>query len=254
MNRRCFTKLTISPLIGVLVGCTSFGTDSDGEDSETNNEANEDSLTDGETTNEDETDDEEANNDSDDPDEEETDSETGNETDDAEETSDESNEEVADDEETGDETDDEETNNDETGDDTDDSADADQEEEDGETGDEDQDEHENDEADEPPENDEMEATVTMDAELDEVLEIVDHEFIWESYPGSHLCNIRVELRNTSDTEIWFEGIGTTTDDTGNSLGGDIAQFGLDPGETTTYVFSMDRCADATGYQLEFEAR
>jgi hypothetical protein len=105
----------------------------------------------------------------------------------------------------------------------------------------------------PPESDEMDPTVTVDAELDGMLEIVEQEFIWESYPGSHLCNIRVVLQNTSDTEIWFEGIGTITDDDGNPLGGDIARFGLDPEETTRYVFTMDRCADASSYQLEFEA-
>jgi hypothetical protein len=246
MDRRVFTKATTASLIAFVAGCTSL--DSDPDDQDENGSTDEDSPADDEPVNE--NDDEEAtddgSDDSADPDEE-----------DDDETDDDANETDSDDAET----DTGEADDEDASDDPDEPDDADQGEDGGEADDE-RDEYDGDDADDetdngdedddPPTENELEATIEMDAELEGTLEVVHHEFVWESYRGSHLCTIRVELRNvTSDTDIWFDGIGSVTDADGTGLGGDIARFGLQPQEATTHVFSMDGCADASGYRLEF---
>ncbi|MFC6766300.1 hypothetical protein [Natrinema soli] len=101
----------------------------------------------------------------------------------------------------------------------------------------------------------MDAEISMDSELEGYLEVVHHEFGWESGQGSHLCTINFEVRNASSThDIWFDAVGEVVDENGTAVGGDVIQFGLHPQEEKANTFSVDNCAAAAKYRITFEAR
>ncbi|AGB38749.1 hypothetical protein [Natronococcus occultus] len=228
MDRRLFTKVAGASMVGALAGCTS-------PDEEESDE------TDDEATVEDDdepADDEEPADDDDEP----TDDEPGEGTDE-----DVDDEEPADDDEPVDNETEEEPDE-EPADDEDADEEPEDEEED-ETDDTDEDEA----ADDPSEPDELDAELVFDDELEGLLE-VDHEFVWESDEGSHLCNINVEMENTSATaELYYEGIGLITDADGSHLASDVARFSLDPENSSEHSFSLDQCAETAAYRVEFEA-
>ncbi|TYL37830.1 hypothetical protein CV102_13930 [Natronococcus pandeyae] len=235
MDRRLFTKAAGVSLAGALAGCTSLGPGSD-DDSDGTDDT--DTLADdeGETDDSTEADDDEQ-------------------ADDEEQEADEQDDDEQREEDDEEQTDDDEDVDEQTDDDEDD-GDEEQNDEAEQDGDEEQEEDDQDDDDDdgPPEAGEMDAEISMDDELEGLLEVVHHEFSWESGQGSHLCNINLEVRNGSaDHQLWFEAVGEITDENGNSLAGDVNQFGLDPEETGTFTFSVDQCADATGYRLTFDA-
>ncbi|NKE37474.1 hypothetical protein GWG54_17000 [Natronococcus sp. JC468] len=244
MNRRFFTKAAGASMVGVLAGCTEFNSDEDAGSTEpdTENETENDSPetddngseADGDNETETENDSEldrdnetEADNDSEsDPDTETETNDTENETSEEEVTADEEDGET-DDEETppADSNDSSEAENNST--DSDDSA--------------------------PADPGTLEGEAVLDSELDGRLE-VDHEFVWESGDGSHLCTITVEMENTtSSAELFYGGFGMIVDGDGNSLSSDYARFSLGSGTTSEHTFSLDQCADAAAYRVEFEA-
>ncbi|MDG5761578.1 hypothetical protein QA600_19810, partial [Natronococcus sp. A-GB1] len=119
-----------------------------------------------------------------------------------------------------------------------------------EADDEDIDETDDDDTDEEP--DELDAELELDDELEDLL-TVDHEFVWESGEGSHLCNINVEMENTtSDSELFYEGIGMIVDADGSHLSSDAARFSLGPENSAEHSFSLDQCAEAATYRVEFD--
>ena len=228
MNRRLFTKVAGVSTIGVLAGCTSPdeepGDDTDADDT-IPAEDDEDPADDSDEGDEDIDDDSPEDDDADETDDDESDDDADDATDDSDGEDDDVDSED-DDPEDGEEIDDETVDSD---DDTDSEDDG------------------------PEEPDELDAELELDDELEDVL-AVDHEFIWESDEDSHLCNINVEMENTtSDSELFYEGIGMITDADGNHLSSDAARFSLGSENSAEHTFSLDQCAEATTYRLEFEA-
>ncbi|WP_394740059.1 hypothetical protein [Natronococcus roseus] len=252
MNRRLFTKVTGVSVVGVLAGCTSPDDDEsddtdDGATTEADDEpadGNGDEPVDDEPEETDDVGDE-------DPADDDTDEEADDDADDEDPTDDDTGEEAgedADDEEPVDDDTDEEADE-ETDDEEPADEDADEESEDGEADETDEDDTDDD----PSEPDELDAELVLDDELEDLLE-VDHEFVWESSEGSHLCNINVEMDNTSATaELYYEGVGMITDADENHLSSDAARFSLDPESSSEHSFSLDQCAETAAYRVEFEA-
>ncbi|ELY54953.1 hypothetical protein C491_17689 [Natronococcus amylolyticus DSM 10524] len=252
MNRRLFTKVTGVSVVGVLAGCTSPDDDEsedtdDGAVAEDDDEPADDDAEEPIDDEPEETDDDVGDEDpaDDDPDEEM--DEDASDEEPVDDGTDEEADEDADDEEPADDTDeeaDEETDDEEPAD-----EDADEESEDGEADETDEDDTDDDSS----EPDELDAELVLDDELEDLLE-VDHEFVWESSEGSHLCNINVEMDNTSATaELYYEGVGMITDADGNHLSSDAARFSLDPENSSEHSFSLDQCAETAAYRVEFEA-
>ncbi|WP_306059914.1 hypothetical protein [Natronococcus wangiae] len=222
MERRLFTKAVGVSLLGAFAGCTSLSSDSDEDETE----ENDDDTLDTENSESNESDKDEQD---DEPEEED---------------SEEQNEESEDG--------DDQNERDEHGEDTVNESD-----EQGNTSDKQDEDTGNgsDEQDDALAADEIAGEISMESELEDVLEVVNHEFGWESGRGSHLCNIHFEVRSTSDEyQYWIDAIGNLVDENGASLSGDITQFGLDPQDEQTHTLNLDQCTDAMGYQIDFEIR
>ncbi|MFU8869907.1 hypothetical protein, partial [Natronococcus sp.] len=109
------------------------------------------------------------------------------------------------------------------------------------------------EDDEPsPAPEEPDSELVLEDELEGALE-VEHEFVWESGTGSYLCNVDVDMENTTDgSELSYEAIAVITGADGNPLSADSGRFTLAPGESVAHSFSLDRCGEMTAYRLNFE--
>lgn len=248
MDRRLFTKVAGVSVIGVLAGCTSPDEepedDTDADDA-TPPEDDQDPADDPDDGDDDPVDD------SDDGDGDVDDGSGAD--DDADETDGETDDAIDDSDDEESEADDTESGDDDSEDGTDgeDDASGDDEEDDDETAD--SEDGTDGEDDAPEEPGELDAELALDDELEDLL-AVDHEFIWESDEGSHLCNINVEMENTtSDSELFYEGVGMITDADGNHLSSDAARFSLGSENSAEHTFSLDQCAEATTYRVEFNA-